>query len=517
MKSFRIMGAGALALILTVASASVWAQTAPTPDVAKALISRTAVSDWTVFGTGQNQGFIRDAAAPRRSALRIEIAEPAAGANPWDVTASILSTRDIKKGDRVIAAFWARTDGQPGKFSARLQGEDAPYTGLGGADLTADASWRFYIVEGDAPQDFPAGRAGLVLMMNTAKQTLVLGRAFLLDNLARRDGLEAALQAVPAGEAEDFVVEVAPGIRLAATLRTPPGKGPFPALMEITGSGSLGRNKDEAVSLALLDHGVAVLQYDKRGMTPTLRGDSPAASATLTQLISDAGALERWLRERPEVDSRRAGVLGASQGGLIAAAIAAKDPSIRFVVSLAGPAAPMSEIALRQDEFSLQNQGQSPAQIAENLKILRAVIAGMRAAQTDDDAAVTVKAALAPYVASGPLPQAVADQLARDAPETRSQMVYDPAGDLRQTRAPFLALFGSLDHYVPPDDNVPAFRAGLAADKDVTIIVLPGYNHVFQPHAKTGTVEEWTQSKEPMAADPAFLKIITDWVALHTK
>jgi hypothetical protein len=129
--------------------------------------------------------------------------------------------------------------------------------------------------------------------------------------------------------------------RLAGTLSVPNGKGPFPAVVLVSGTGHNTRDEDvwgHKVFLVLGDalnrKGFAVLRYDKRGVGGS-SGNYDAA--TTADFASDAEAAVAWLKTRPQIDASRIGVLGHSEGGIIAPAVAAVDKSVAFVVMIAGP------------------------------------------------------------------------------------------------------------------------------------------------------------------------------------
>jgi dienelactone hydrolase len=130
-------------------------------------------------------------------------------------------------------------------------------------------------------------------------------------------------------------------VRLAGTLTIPAGKGPFPAVVLISGTGANTRDEVSAghkIFLVLADaltrKGVLVLRYDKRGV-----GSSTGSygDATTADFASDAKAAVDWLAALPDVDPRHIGVIGHSEGGLIAPMVAVADKNVAFVVMLAGP------------------------------------------------------------------------------------------------------------------------------------------------------------------------------------
>ncbi len=158
------------------------------------------------------------------------------------------------------------------------------------------------------------------------------------------------------------------GVRLGATLTVPSGQAPFPAVVLIAGSG--GHARDEAVFghpifLVLADyltrHGIAVLRYDKRGIGQST-GDF--ATATSMDFTADAGASVAYLKTRPEIDPRRIGLVGHSEGGIIAPILAERDPAVAFIVLMAGPGLPGDQIIMAQTRAAAVAAGTPEASIA---------------------------------------------------------------------------------------------------------------------------------------------------------
>ncbi len=366
---------------------------------------------------------------------------------------------------------------------------------------------------GVAEVDLEANRAGLTLSLNTRAQVVEIGPIYLFANAQQQDMSVAPLKAVPVGGAVDATIDTPGGVRIAATLRTPPGEGPFPAALQITGHGPWGRNPADPVALALLNSGVAMLQFDKRGV-----GESTGRfdAAEYADLRDDAAVLAKWLRQQPGIDARRTGVLGGSEGGMIAVSIAAMDPEVAFVISMAGPAQSAADRMVSVNALAMREQGVPQKTIDAISQMSREGVAALAMATSDDDAAARVTATLKPYVGKL-ITQAEADQMvamARD-PVARARMLSDPKSELERIRVPVLGLFGSLDLQVPADENAAAMRAGLKDNPDVTVVIMPGFNHLFQ-HARTGTVDEWSTLKEVGGSDPELLRIITEWVAKRT-
>ena len=481
-------------------------------DLKASLIDRPSVGDLYIYGA-PGKTIVTTPDIPGRSAIHVDINTPAVKSHPWDIGAGATTTADIHAGEHVVAAVWMRATTGTGDVTLRLQSSDAPYDGIAQTDIAPGPAWQLYRVEGTATQDYPAGHTGLTLSLNTIQQSLDIGPIYILKTDAPGD-LTQQLSAIPLSRTRDAGIAMPDGTTNAATLTVPPGRGPFPAVLMVAGSGRWGRNPNDPVARALLDSGLAVVQFDKRGV-----GQSTGTYADFqtAQLSRDAGVIAAWLRQQPDIDPRRTGILGHSEGGMIAISAAAADPAIAFVVDLAGPAQDNGERTILVQIQALRDAGAPEDTVTMAEKMWRAGLDATRQATSDDDAAARTQSALAPFL--GPkFTQADLDaiiQRVRD-PALRAVMLYDPKAELQRIRAPVLGLYGTMDHQVPGAENAAALKDGLSNDADVTVILMPGMNHQFQ-HAKLGTEAEWTTLAEPARSDPEFLKTITDWVRAHTK
>ncbi|MDQ2799615.1 MAG: alpha/beta fold hydrolase [Armatimonadota bacterium] len=321
----------------------------------------------------------------------------------------------------------------------------------------------------------------------------------------------------------------AAGVTLAGTLTQPPGDGPFPAAVLIAGSGPndrdetiLGHKPFWVLADSLTRRGIAVLRYDKRGI-----GQSTGlyAEATSQNFAQDAQAAADYLKMLPQIAPRKIGLIGHSEGGLIAPMVAAKSPDIAYIVLLAGTGVPGEQILLEQSALISKVMGIGEAKIAKN-QALRKEMFDLIAQEPDLAVARTKVSAL--------LHQAVATMTADEKkqignPEAFIQvqmqfaaspwmhffLTYDPAPTLKQVRCPVLALDGSLDLQVPPAENLAAIAAALKAggNTDVTTQELPGLNHLFQT-AKTGSPSEYAHIEETIA--PVVLTTVGDWIMART-
>ncbi len=152
-------------------------------------------------------------------------------------------------------------------------------------------------------------------------------------------------------------------VRLAATLTLPPEKGPFAAVVLITGSGP--QDRDESLLghkpfLVLSDYltrkGIAVLRADDRG---TGKSTGNFATATTADFATDTEAGIAYLKTRPEVDPHKIGLIGHSEGGVIAPMVAARNPDVAFIVMMAGPGVRGDEILPAQIQAIAEARGKA--------------------------------------------------------------------------------------------------------------------------------------------------------------
>ena len=315
--------------------------------------------------------------------------------------------------------------------------------------------------------------------------------------------------------AEDVSFDSAPGVRLAGTLTLPKGKGPFPAAVLITGSGA--QDRDETImdhkpfmvlADALTRRGIAVLRTDDRGFAKST-GDF--AKATSEDFAADAEAAVGYLAGRPEIDARRIGLIGHSEGGIIGPMVAVADPRVAFVVMLAGPGVPSRELMTAQREAVARTAGLPPEAVARN----EAVIGRVEAALAQGKDTAQAEADAAKVLTDAGMPAAGAAQTVRQlsSPWYRWFIAYDPRPTLRKLRVPVLALNGDKDVQVVAAQNLPSIREALKDDPKAEVVELPGLNHLFQT-ADTGAPSEYARIEETIA--PAALRLVGDWVVKVT-
>ena len=317
---------------------------------------------------------------------------------------------------------------------------------------------------------------------------------------------------------------------LAGTLTLPRGEGPHPAALLITGSGS--QDRDESILghkpfLVIADHltrnGIAVLRVDDRGI-----GGSTGARADLTSedFAGDVLAGISFLAEQPEIDARKIGLIGHSEGGIIAPMVAARSPGVAYIVLLSGTAISGYELMPMQLAAVQRSIGRPEDNIQQQMEAQRRLM--KRVMERADEAAVreallelvNVQLANVPEDHPARQPEAVAQMLASQMAQMTSEwyrffFAFDPREALREVTCPVLALGGSLDLQVPPEANLPEIERALteAGNTDVTVVELEGLNHLFQT-ARTGSPAEYAQIEETFS--PAALDLITAWISERT-
>jgi len=301
-------------------------------------------------------------------------------------------------------------------------------------------------------------------------------------------------------------------VTLAATLTIPQGKGPFRGVALITGSGP--QDRDESLMghkpfLVLSDyltrHGIAVLRADDRG---TGKSTGVFFNSTTADFATDTEAGIAYLKTRSEVDPHGIGLIGHSEGGVIAPMIAARNKDVAFVVMMAGTGVPGDQVLPAQAEAIEIARGKGADEAAGDAEKEREML---KLVETEKDQSLLEKELTEKM--KGEVPEAQIGMQIKQltSPWFRYFLTYDPATALRKVTCPVLALNGSLDKQVLSSQNLPAIRKALeeAGNKHVEIDELPGLNHLFQT-AKTGVPAEYSQIEETMS--PIALEKIATWI-----
>ena len=313
-------------------------------------------------------------------------------------------------------------------------------------------------------------------------------------------------------------------IKLAGTLTIPAGSGPFKAVIMITGSGAQNRNEElmgHKPFLVIADylsrHGIAVLRYDDRGVGGSQGIYSEATSA---DLATDAEAAFNFLKNNPKIDQKEIGLIGHSEGGLIAPIVAASNHAVGFIVSLAGPGVNGESIIIRQTEDIDRLSGEKENDIKEATQIDKKLYAVLKKEKDNDKAEIKILALYKQFLEKKKTSKEDTEKAVNQLKQKFGKNTYtwfryfimtDPAVFWKKVKCPVLAINGEKDLQVAADENLPAIEKALksSGNKSVKTVKMPDLNHLFQ-HCKTGLPSEYGSIEETFS--PEVLKIISDWI-----
>lgn len=315
------------------------------------------------------------------------------------------------------------------------------------------------------------------------------------------------------------------GMKYSGTLTVPDSGGPFPAAILITGSGVHDRNEEvfgHKPFLVIADYltrrGIAVLRVDDRGAGAST-GDKMAVSSV--EHAKDVIVEIEYLKGRTEIDSDKIGIIGHSEGGMIAPMVAAQSKNVSFAVLLAGTGTTSERILIEQKTLIMKSAGVPDSTIQQEIQQDEHIYSIMKLSGDTTTIADSLKgyfnATFAEWGGDAEK-KGGAKEKAIDAriklllsPWFRYLIFYDPVPELEKVKCPVLAMDGSLDLQVPAEENLKAIEDALkkGGNKDYTIKLMPGLNHLFQD-AKTGSPTEYAQIEETFS--PEALKVMGDWI-----
>ncbi len=321
------------------------------------------------------------------------------------------------------------------------------------------------------------------------------------------------------------------GITLHGTLTIPKGDGPFPTAILISGSGPTDRDEtifDHKIFLVLADHltrqGIAVLRYDDRGV-----GESKGIhyTATSMDLANDTQAAFLALAKHGQIDANHIGLVGHSEGGMIAPIVASRIPAVDFAVLLAGPGVPIDQLMAEQNRQVYKSQG-----LPENELIRNEVFNKSLYHIFDNDRPVaelydTLLPFIHEYYESIPAEHQALFSPSKEvfymaivgglsSPWFRYFLQFDPVPYLEKILCPVLAVNGSKDIQVISSQNLKGIETTLsnAGNRDVTIKEYEGLNHLFQP-CEACTVQEYGEIEETFSIE--VLQDISMWILQKVK
>lgn len=319
-------------------------------------------------------------------------------------------------------------------------------------------------------------------------------------------------------------------ISLSGSFTYPKSGGTFPAVILITGSGP--QDRDETILnhkpfLVIADYltrnGIAVLRYDDRGIG---KSKGNFAAATTENFATDAQAAVEYLKARKEVDPKKIGVVGHSEGGLIAPLVAVNSNDVSYIILLAGPGLPGKDILLLQGRLIGKASGGKEEAINKAMKLNEKMYDVILSESENAVAEKKIKALYEEYY------NTLSTEERKEADDGKQMfeqgikqltsawlrffMKFDPRPILENVTVPVLALNGEKDLQVPPKENLSEIEKALnvGGNKNFKTIMLPNLNHLFQT-AITGSPTEYGTIEETFSPDA--LKIIKDWILTITK
>jgi alpha/beta superfamily hydrolase len=313
-------------------------------------------------------------------------------------------------------------------------------------------------------------------------------------------------------------------IKLAGTLTIPAGTGPFKTVIMITGSGAQNRNEElmgHKPFLVIADYlsrnGIAVLRYDDRGVGGSQGNYSEATTA---DLATDAEAAFDFLKTNPKINQKEIGLMGHSEGGLIAPIVASTNNDIGFIVSLAGPGVTGQQIIMRQSQDIGRLSGEKENQIKETTETNKKLYAILRKEKDNKTAEIKILSLYKEILEKKKTSKEDTEKEVNRLKMTFGSNTYtwfryfittDPSTFWKKVECPVLALDGDKDLQVSAKENLPAIEKALksSGNKSVKTVKLPELNHLFQ-HCKTGLPAEYGTIEETFS--PGALKIISDWI-----
>ena len=317
------------------------------------------------------------------------------------------------------------------------------------------------------------------------------------------------------------------GVTLAGTLTLPETGSNFTAVILVSGSGAQNRNSEimgHKPFLVIADHltrnGIAVLRYDDRG---TAQSTGDFRTATTADLASDTESAIAYLKSRKEINSKKIGIIGHSEGGIIAPMVAARSKDVGFIVMLAGSGIRGDKVLLIQEEIAYRASGMAEDMIVEtckiNSKVFNKIIDTEGLLSREEIVDFMTTSLKDDFEKSYPAGTSYHNYIQQFASGVSSPWIqyflrYDPVAVLQQVKCPVLVANGNKDLQVTPKENLKAISAALknGGNNKVTIKEYPDLNHLFQ-ECTTGSSTEYAIIEQTFS--PEVLKDVVSWILTH--
>lgn len=407
------------------------------------------------------------------------------------------SVDSIDQGANGIPVSEVNIDGKVLKLTLPMI--NAVYTGTFKDDVTVDGKW----VQGG--QSFP------LTIVKTEKPSKVLR-------------FQEPKKPYPYESEEVYFINKKENVKLAGTFTYPKKEGKYPAVVLITGSGPQNRNEELmghkpflVLSDFLTKNNMAVLRFDDRGVAES---GGVFGTANSFDFAKDVEAAIDYLKSRKEVNSAKIGLIGHSEGGLIAPIVASTSNDVNFIVMIAGPSVSGDKILIAQNELILKSMGMDESSLNKYLKEMRIEFDSLlgnkdKTVAKDDLIKNSTKFFKENFTKDDEKFGMTEENIKKRAEIYSSNwfstfLEIDPCDYLLKVKVPILALYGEKDMQVPPSLNVDKAKEALkkAGNKKSTVVVVDSCNHLFQT-CKTGTLAEYSQIDETIS--PKVLNIILKW------
>ena len=346
----------------------------------------------------------------------------------------------------------------------------------------------------------------------------------LVESVSRKfDRLQTPKEPYSYFSKEVLIENTTDSISLAGTLTLPDSIGKYPVVILISGSGP--QDRDETIFghkpfLVIADYltknGIGVLRFDDRGVGKST-GDF--YSATTADFATDVKSCVQFLLTQKNMLLNKIGLIGHSEGGIIATMVSADNKDISYIVLLAGSGISGEEIIYAQTEKMYQDLDRSD--IEKQVKLRRDLISVIKSETNKELARKKLEKHLnnnLDVLSIQPIQDTV--QLINNTVTVfnsdwyRFFINYNPSEDIEKITCPVLALIGEKDIQVLPEQNLPVIEEALkkGGNNDYLVKEIEGVNHLFQT-ANTGKMNEYGKIEETIS--PNVLILISDWISSH--
>ncbi|MBU2525398.1 MAG: alpha/beta hydrolase [Bacteroidetes bacterium] len=362
-------------------------------------------------------------------------------------------------------------------------------------------------------------------VFSQAGQNLSLNLHRIIESERTKKGIDSTKTILNYIEREVSFYNEKDDINLKGTLNLPKTGSHFPAVILISGSGPqnkdgeiLGHKPFKVIAEHLSQNGIAVLRYDERGVE---NSEGDFGKATSFDFSQDAESALNFLKSIPEIDPKKIGYLGHSEGGIIAPMIANRNKDVNFLILLAGPTLPGDDILFLQQRKINKILGVTDSEIERTVNFNKKTFELIKT-ETEDELKLKLQTLFEEELHNQPinLPAGMdKDQYINlqinqlTSVWFKNFISYDPRDALRNVNCKTLALFGEIDLQVPATENAESLKKIVESGNKTNfeVKILASHNHLFQ-RAETGSPTEYGSIKHAISDET--LETIRSWIWL---